>query len=238
MDTDKNKDDLADALARLASGGAPSPSDGVPSDQVPLTPDQTKQRRPSAPAPASSTSQSKSLPASSARPNAPGVRPPSSKPASAARAPNSPSRPKPPKPVRPDAPTLSQRPGESAPSPPVEGGDLGSSLANVIDDDDAVIVPAPGPAVFAHRPAPPALTKRVPLHARLGFRRTMIPILLTLGLALPVTAIWWMIQEDDSPIRELGWQFPVTLTVIGIVMLGLGILNMVQVKRQMDEQPR
>ena len=103
----------------------------------------------------------------------------------------------------------------------------------MVEDDDAVIVPAPERAVFAHRPAV-APAKRVGFYARPGFRRTIIPVLLTMGVALPGCAIWWLMQEEDSPLKSLGWQFPVTLTVIGIVMLALAILNMIQVKRAMD----
>lgn len=242
MESGKDKDDLADALARFASGEAPSSPEAAPSDHVPMAPKEAKPTRPAAPPGAPRTDPAvppgtrKSVsPTPSSRPNAPGVQPPSPKPASPTSARNAPVRPKPPKPIRPDAPTLSQPPIESALPAPIDSGDISSSLANVIEDDDAVIVPAPEPAVFAHRP-PPAPAKRDPFYARLSFRRTIIPILLTMGVALPGCAIWWLLQEEDSPLKSLGWQFPATLTVIGIVMLLLAILNMIQVKHAMDAQ--
>jgi hypothetical protein len=100
-------------------------------------------------------------------------------------------------------------------------------------------VPAPSPEVFHHRPAPPR-PKKIPLHARLSFRRTIIPILLTMGVALPACAVWWMMQDEDSPLKLLGLRFPITLTVVGVVFLALGIVNVIQVKHQLlaDEQAR
>jgi hypothetical protein len=144
--------------------------------------------------------------------------------------------------VRPAAPTLSQAPlppvTGAAPLPPVtpptsDPSDISSSLANVVDDDDAVIVPAPSPEVFVHRPAPPR-APRLPLYARMGFRRTIIPILLTMGVALPACAAWWCTLDEDSPLKLLGLRFPITLAVVGVVLLALGIVNVIQVKHQLE----
>src|SRR4051812_45250295 len=87
-----DKDDLADALARLASGDAPSAPEGVPSEQVPLTPKKDRPKRPQAPGlpstpvapknPGLASGAAMGRPADRAvsspasRPNAPGVQPP------------------------------------------------------------------------------------------------------------------------------------------------------------------
>ena len=64
----------------------------------------------------------------------------------------------------------------------------------------------------------------------------MIPILLMMGVALPGSSIWWLIQDQDSPVKSLGWPFPITLVVIGLVSLALAIVNMIQVKHEFARQ--
>ena len=93
-------------------------------------------------------------------------------------------------------------------------------------------IPAPERAVFAPRP-PPIRPRTPPIYTRLSFRRTIIPILLTMGVALPGCAIWWFTLDEDAPLRLIGLRFPITLTLIGIVMLALAILNMLQVRDQL-----
>ena len=119
-----------------------------------------------------------------------------------------------------------------SPASPSDPSDISSSLANVIDDDDAVIVPAPTADVFAHHPAP-VRAPRQPFYMRMSFRRTIIPILLTMGVALPGCAVWWMMQDEDSPARGLGIKFPLTFTFVGLVLLALGIVNMLHVKQEL-----
>jgi uncharacterized membrane protein YidH (DUF202 family) len=68
----------------------------------------------------------------------------------------------------------------------------------------------------------------------MGFRRTIIPILLTMGVALPACAVWWCALDEDSPLKLLGLRFPITLAVVGVVLLALGIVNVVQVKHQLE----
>jgi hypothetical protein len=122
-----------------------------------------------------------------------------------------------------------------SPAIPADPSDISSSLANVIDDDDAVIVPAPTADVFAHHPAP-VRAPRTPFYARLSFRRTIIPILLTMGVALPGCAVWWLSQDEDSPARALGLKFPLTFALVGLVLLALGIVNMLHVRHDMEQR--
>jgi len=65
----------------------------------------------------------------------------------------------------------------------------------------------------------------------------MIPILLTMGVALPGSAIFWLLQDEDSPMRLLGWKFPITLSLVGLALLALGIVNMLHVKHQLQQRP-
>jgi hypothetical protein len=237
---EKDKDDLADALERLAAGEVPSAPDGVPSEQVPLAPD--KPQRPATPG---------GVPA---RPAAPMKKPSSPRAVTPPAGPTShqlpkkiaPQRPAAPKPNRPAEPSLSQAPAPprassppSAPATPSAApntpADIGTSLANVIDDGDAVIVPAPDPGALAHRP-PRKRAKSQPLYARLSFRRTLIPILLTMGVALPGCAIWWCFLDADSPLKSISISFPITLAAVGLVLLGLGVMNMLFVKHQLEQQ--
>jgi hypothetical protein len=152
------------------------------------------------------------------------VQPPTPKPV-AITPPKPTGKSKPPKIVRPSAPALSQAPSPGAST------NAPATIPN-IDDDDAVIVPAPAPEVFAHRPAPPRV-RRQPFYQQLAFRRTIIPILLTMSVALPACAVWWFMQGQDSPIRSLGLKFPITFLVLGLISLGLAIANMLHVKHEL-----
>jgi hypothetical protein len=236
---EKEKDDLANALQRLAAGEAPSAPDGVPSEQVPLTP--PKPNRPAtpggAPAPGLPPGATKKKPSSTAR----AVTPPPRQTSHQVPRSIAPQRPSVPKPNRPTEPSISQPPAPpraATPTAPVaQSGseDISSSLANVIDDGDAVIVPAPTPDVLAHRPAPKRI-KRDPIYTKLSFRQTLIPILLTMGVALPGCAVWWLFLDPDSPLKSATVWFPITLAVIGLVLLALGVMNMLFVKHYLQQQ--
>ncbi|MGH7178390.1 MAG: hypothetical protein ACREJC_13510 [Tepidisphaeraceae bacterium] len=97
-------------------------------------------------------------------------------------------------------------------------------------DDDAVIVPPPHPEMFARTSAP---ERRVPFFARLGVRRTLIPILLTLGGSLIALGTLWFRLDPDSPLRDLGSTPAIAFLVLGPVLLLLAVLNMAQVAKQM-----
>jgi hypothetical protein len=114
---------------------------------------------------------------------------------------------------------------------------VSDALSDLGESEDAagVIVPPPEPAAFTHRPAPRPRAAPA-LYARLNFRRTMIPILLTMGLALPACAIWWCFLDEDSPLKSLSIAYPITLAVVGIALLALGIANMLQVRARLMER--
>ena len=52
----------------------------------------------------------------------------------------------------------------------------------------------------------------------LNFRRTIVPILLTMGVALAwLRRIWlWCFLDEDSPLKSAGLLFPITLAVVGV----------------------
>ena len=99
----------------------------------------------------------------------------------------------------------------------------------VVDDDDTIAIPAPPPEVFAPRPTA-AAKKRTPAQAGIELRRTLIPILLTFGVSLPIIGAWWFTRGPESPIRAAGLALPITMFVVGAVLLLLAVLNMLQVR--------
>jgi hypothetical protein len=105
-------------------------------------------------------------------------------------------------------------------------------------DDDAVIVPAPDQSVFAPRAAP-----RPPVYRHmvqtLAFKRTIIPILLTLGVLCPVLGLLGFLVPSTSPLSVLrgGW-FSVPFVLIGLMNLAFAIVTMLQVKHELERQQR
>jgi hypothetical protein len=106
-----------------------------------------------------------------------------------------------------------------------------AAVAHVVEDDDTLNLPAPSPEVFAHRPAPPR-PKRELLSRTLGFKQTLIPILLTTGLLMIGIAAWSFFLGEESPIAG-DMVIHLSLLAIGVVMLGFGVLTMFQVRSQL-----
>jgi hypothetical protein len=126
-------------------------------------------------------------------------------------------------PMRPAAPASpsSSDGAEPAPPDPSESPDEEqTSQPMVVDDDDTIAIPAPPPEVFAPRPTA-AAKKRTPAQAGIELRRTLIPILLTFGVSLPIIGAWWFTR---------GLALPITMFVVGAVLLLLAVLNMLQVR--------
>jgi hypothetical protein len=108
------------------------------------------------------------------------------------------------------------------------------AMAHIVEDDDTLNMPAASPDLLAHRrPAPPP-RKRVVLSRTVGFKQTLIPILLTLGVLLPGIAVWSFALGEESVIAGIPW-VAFMLMGIGLVMLALAALTMVQVKHQLDQ---
>jgi hypothetical protein len=115
-----------------------------------------------------------------------------------------------------------------------EPGDLSSALAHVVEESDAMSAPAPEMSMLARsRKRPKARQKS--FFATLGFRQTIIPILLVLGVSFPALAIGWLMLDRDSLLRSKGPALPITLACVGLVMLGLAIVNMLAVKHEIGQ---
>jgi hypothetical protein len=122
-----------------------------------------------------------------------------------------------------------------APAAPAGGENL-SVTQEPVDEDDQVIVPAPPVEALAHTPghrprpmARPALNVEV--------KRTMIPVLLTIGAICIGVVVLGMSADVESPFRvfrEL-W-FAVPVVVIGLLFLAGAIFTMFQVRNELHRR--
>jgi hypothetical protein len=94
-------------------------------------------------------------------------------------------------------------------------------------DDDATIAPAPQRSSISPR-QPMFKTAR---DSGTEFRRTLIPILLTLGVLLPVIGSLRWITGPDLPFVTIARWVAIAMLIAGPILLLAAILNMVQVKR-------
>src|SRR5207253_2988436 len=76
--------------------------------------------------------------------------------------------------------------------------------------------------------------RRESLYKSLASRRTIIPILLTLGVSLPALAGWWCLLDRHAPLKQTGPVVPITLLVVGVVLLLLAVLNMLYVRHELQ----
>ena len=115
-------------------------------------------------------------------------------------------------------------------------------LSEVVDDDDAVIAPAPDRDVFMPHAqaagAAPATPAGPPVGAglakRLAFRRTVIPILLTCGVLLIGIGILRWIGGEESIFNDMTIPVSAGLCGTGTFLLLVAFLNMLQVKAELD----
>jgi hypothetical protein len=116
--------------------------------------------------------------------------------------------------------------------PVVRPADHAAALSAVRVDDDAVDMPAPPPEVFAPRAGRGAqAARRDPLRRAIHWRRTLIPVLLTLGLLMPALGgAWFVLVPDDSIFKLFRRTIPTVLLAVGPVLLILAIVNMIQVR--------
>jgi len=111
--------------------------------------------------------------------------------------------------------------------------------------------PAPAAPRASNRPATPMsaplaapppqrvamVRRRRRLVQTLGFKRTIIPVLLTLGALCPTLGLLGFFVSPISPFAKLaeGW-FSISFVLIGLVMLGLGVLTMLQVRNELSKR--
>lgn len=108
--------------------------------------------------------------------------------------------------------------------------------SEVPPEDDVVIVPAPPTEALAHVPPSHAPLRAVATRSNTLFlRQTLIPVLLTLGLILPGVVALGFLSEPTSPYSVLKQRwFAIPFLGIGLVMLGLAIVTMLQVKHELE----
>jgi hypothetical protein len=144
---------------------------------------------------------------------------------------------------RPAAPALQQTTVSST-EPEVDGGQstgLTSQTddSQIIDDDDAVIVPAPDASVFVPKAKPQTSAQARAEIARkknLEYRRTLIPILLTTGTMCVIFSMLKLFAGADSMLANVpNWE-PVIFAVAGVLLLALAGVNMLSVAKSAPVQ--
>ncbi len=106
-------------------------------------------------------------------------------------------------------------------------------------DDDIVAVPATQ-ILFGNRARASSIIANArpadPIVASMQFRRTMIPVLLTLGVTLPVVGGLYFLLDESSAIKALDLTFPIAFIAAGPILLLFAILNMLQVRAAMSQK--
>jgi hypothetical protein len=79
---------------------------------------------------------------------------------------------------------------------------------------------------------------RQPFYAGLFFRQTLIPILLTTGVLFSGLGVAWFLISPDSVFKSppMGVWLPITLVSMGLGLLAFGVMNVLHVKAQLQEQ--
>lgn len=98
--------------------------------------------------------------------------------------------------------------------------------------EPAQSVPPPsGPSTQLPRQAASA---NVPPRTRsLELKRTMIPLLLTLGIALPALGIACLMMGDESPLADQAL-VPLLMIVVGVLIAAAGVVTMIQVRAELS----
>jgi hypothetical protein len=247
---ESNHDDLADALARMASGDV-APSEHEPPAPVKPVHKNAKPVQPGKPPaiPAKPAVTARRASPRQAAPLVPAV-PQTPPPAARSPRPAAPSVASPPvaRPSRPQAPPMVQLvrtdPVASSDfSGPISGGNESTSTSagdpSVIFDDDSVIVPAPDPSAFAHKPKPKASTEaraKIAKKKQLEFRRTLIPVLLTMGVLMFIFASLRFVLGVDSPLTRLPVFLPIILIFGGCTLITFAVINMLSVKAELGNR--
>ena len=229
MAAQRNDDEIAAALQGLNAGHHDSTAEhagGVHGDDVGLSP-----RRP---APA------KTCPARSAAQR----REPSQRPAMPASRPADPGVPRSAPPSAPANVTASPPAARSRPAGPARPAVPGQPASHgyeqeVFDDgDDTVLdgLPATPLDYRGPKPAAAARPRKPPIFKTLGFRRTVIPVLLTTGfMMLAMCAARWVVDEE-APLALLpGWT-GILLLVTGAVLIVLAVANMMLVRAELAKR--
>jgi RsiW-degrading membrane proteinase PrsW (M82 family) len=87
-------------------------------------------------------------------------------------------------------------------------------------------MPAPTPAdLVSNRRAAASRSQQRSQNQTLHTRRTLVPILLTLGIMLPALGGLWFCTDGDSPFRALSLWVPIALIFFGFLLLAVAMVN-------------
>jgi hypothetical protein len=243
MAADRDKDDIAAALHGLNAGhhdstaehaedahaehlheASPPPASRAanpPAARPVPPPPQQQQQRPATPV------KRPAMPAPIPPPASPPSRSSSSPPSS-----SSSGRVRPSSPMRPAAPDASA----SALAPaPADEGEFTTDDENVpvnLDEGPAPPVDYRGPATSK----PIARPQRTPLFKTLGFRRTVIPVMLTLGIMMIVMGAARWVVDEEAPLTRMPPWVTAVLFAAGALMLVLGVANMLMVRGELAKR--
>ncbi len=137
---------------------------------------------------------------------------------------------RPARPERPAVPTARPMAPPNLTPPDAVAADAAANA--VVDDDDAVNIPAPDASVFAPRKPAASAGARAAVARRkqVTFRQTLIPVLLTTGVLAIAFGLARVALGPDSPAAAFpAWATP-TFVVAGAVLLALAVLNMLSVR--------
>jgi len=124
-------------------------------------------------------------------------------------------------------------------SAPVASAQQPSSIVRPATPSHTAPEPTPITPAPPHPQPRPLLRPRTSQHLvqTLFFKRTIIPILLTLGVLCPFLGLLGYFVSPTSPYARLAepW-FSIPFIVIGLIMLGLAILTMLQVRDDLSRK--
>ncbi len=227
-----------------------SPGPAVTRPTAPVAPSsapaRTAQPVPASARPAAPLASQSGDPATSTRPATPSR--PTGPPAAAAPVSVEPVRQRPATPTAPSIestfvqpPSIDSIPPESQATPTGENDspDVAAQALEMeeIYEGDDMDAPAPDASVFAPkaRASAKARKPRQPYFQTLFFRQTAIPIMLTCGFIMLLTAGLALLSPADSMFAGFPGWFSIVLIAFGLILLGLAGLNMVQVKNELEQ---
>ncbi|GIW76542.1 MAG: hypothetical protein KatS3mg104_1605 [Phycisphaerae bacterium] len=79
---------------------------------------------------------------------------------------------------------------------------------------------------------------RKSISGSLEFRRTLIPPCLVVGTCFIGFMLFFFFQPEDAALRQVRWVVPVGMGILGFLLLGVGVLNMFLVKKELDHRRR
>lgn len=113
-----------------------------------------------------------------------------------------------------------------------------AEAAAAAEADDWTMAPAAPIDALAHVPADAPPPRRVPFNLQRSIKnlQTIVPVLLTLGVLLPLVGLGRMALPDTMVLADpsLLW-LTIAFVTVGVLLLGLGIFNVMLLKKQLEQ---